>query len=92
MKDRLRFAAGLAAALLIIASFVLSGWALMSRFQEGTRTRNAQTEALRTVLCFARASIPSSDPAIRDQADKFYDHALALIHARPCNPIPKGTP
>lgn len=79
-----------AAAVLIATSLALSGWALMSRFQEGTRNRDAQTEAIRTILCYARASVQATDPAQRDAADHFYDHALALIHARPCAPILKN--
>lgn len=98
MKERLRFAAAALIALLIIVSLTASGWALMSRFQEGNQTRKninaanqAQTEALRTVLCLARASIPANiDPAVRVKAYRFYAHALRLIHARQCDTLTKG--
>lgn len=97
MKEHVRGFAFLAASLLIMASFAVSGWALKSRFQEGNQNRAAltdanlaQTEAIRTILCYARASVQATDPAQRDAADRFYDHALQLIHARPCQTILKG--
>lgn len=77
--------------LLVVVATTLAGWALTDRFDQGNRNRAAQTEAIRTILCYARASIPDTDPAFRDQADQFYDHALSLIHARPCATVLKGT-
>lgn len=90
VKEHIRQLAVIATALLIMASFGISGWALKSRFEEGNHSRNAITEAIRTVLCYARASVQATDPAQRDAADRFYDHALTLIHARPCLTILKG--
>lgn len=90
LKEHVRQLAVLVTALLIMASFAISGWALKSRFEQGNQNRSAITEAIRTVLCYARASVQASDPAQRDAADHFYDHALQLIHARPCLTILKG--
>lgn len=90
MKDQAPRAALIGVVVLIAVSLTLSGWALASRFQEGNQSRMAITESIRTVLCYARASVEASDPAQRDAADRFYDHALALIHARPCNTVLKG--
>lgn len=90
LRSRLRGISLAVTALLIMASLAISGWALYSRFQEGNQNRSAITESIRTILCYARASVQATDPAQRDAADHFYDHALALIHARPCAPILKN--
>lgn len=88
MKDRVRRAAVLLAVLLIAVSLALSGWALNSRFQEGNQNRAAQSEAIRTVLCFFEGLIPASNPQ-HGRAVRLYNRALRLINAKPC-PVLKG--
>lgn len=88
MRERLPLIAAILA-LLTATSLALSGWALMSRFQEGNQNRQAQTEAIRTVLCFFEGLIPPTDPKYL-QAVRLYSHALGLINARPCASPAKG--
>lgn len=85
MRERFRSYAAILAVLLIAVSLALSGWALNSRFQEGNQNRNAQSEAIRTVLCYFESLIPPASPQYA-QAVRLYGHALGLIHAKPCAP------